>query len=115
MVAEERTYDVACSAEREQSCVLELSPLMQAGQYSLALTLHELKAPRLCQSALGRPFGRPPLQNTATHWLLDWGQNASPRRMDARESLRWRFGACLKLVSAAACDSPPVRSQVRLQ
>lgn len=46
MVAEERTYDVACSAEREQSCVLELSPLMQAGQYSLALTLHELGAPR---------------------------------------------------------------------
>ena len=52
MVAEERTYDVACSAEREQSCVLELSPLMQAGQYSVALTLHELGAPRLCQSAL---------------------------------------------------------------
>jgi hypothetical protein len=52
LVAEERTYDVACSAEREQSCVLELSPLMQAGQYSLALTLHELGAPRLCQSAL---------------------------------------------------------------
>jgi hypothetical protein len=32
------------------------------------------------------------------------GPSCEPSRMDARESLRWRFGVCLKLMSAAACD-----------
>ena len=103
--AEERTYDVACSAEREQSCVLELSPLMQAGQYSLALTLHELGAPRLCQSALAHatcspcPCGHPHHLRSPplAQWPLDWAQNASFRRWDADESLRWRSGARPKL------------------
>lgn len=66
-VAEERTYDVACSAEREQSFVLELSPLMQAGQYSLALTLHELGAPRLCQKCPRATTLRAAHVHVATH------------------------------------------------
>lgn len=106
LVTEERTYDVACSAEREQSCVLELSPLVQAGQYSLTLTLHELGAPRSCQSALAQavcPCGHPQLQKPA-RWLSGYSTGPKMRALAAWMPKR---GCGEALVPVRNCRSPP--------
>ena len=105
LVMEEKMYEISGTGEREETFSMEFGPLPQAGQYSLALTLHELGAPRLCQSALAHatcspcPCGHPHHLRSPplAQWPLDWAQNASFRRWDADESLRWRSGARPKL------------------